>query len=103
MNGRQELGQVLYLDFRKRVIESEDVLVREIDGQAILLNLETEAYFGLNEPGTRMWELLTSSPSIDDAYRKLLDEFEVEPERLKADLGELLAGLIGQGLVAVEG
>jgi hypothetical protein len=48
----------------KRVAIGADVLVRELQGELVLLNLKSETYFGLDEVGTRMWSVLTSTPSI---------------------------------------
>ena len=87
--------------FTNRVIVPKHVLVRHLDGESVLLNLETEQYFGLDTAGTRMWELLTSSPSIDAAYARLLEEFDVEPELLRTHLTELLSHLQEHGLLNI--
>jgi hypothetical protein len=75
------------------------VLVRHLDGESVLLNLETERYFGLDAMGTRMWEEVTVSANIAAAYRKLLEEFEVDPEILRNHLSELLSRLVDNGLL----
>lgn len=77
------------------------VLVRVLDRESVLLNLETEQYFGLDETGTRMWQLVTSSTTIDAAYQELLAEFDVEPELLRSNLIELLSRLVDCGLLQV--
>jgi Coenzyme PQQ synthesis protein D (PqqD) len=87
--------------FANRVIVPKHVLVQHLGGESVLLNLETEQYFGLDTAGTRMWELLTSSPSIDAAYARLLEEFEVEPELLRTHLTELLSHLEEHGLLNI--
>jgi len=56
--------------FADRVAVPSHVLVRVLDGESVFLNLETERYFGLDETGTRMWQLLTSLPSIDAVYQQ---------------------------------
>jgi hypothetical protein len=89
------------LGFSDRVIVPQHVLVRHLDGETVMLNLETEKYFGLDGTGTRMWQLATHSPSIEAAFGKLTDEFEVEPELLRAHLAELLAQLVDNGLLQV--
>ena len=40
----------------------DDVLMRELDGESVLVHLDSEACFGLDDVGTRMWALLTSAP-----------------------------------------
>jgi len=86
-----------------RVSVPTDVLVNVIDGQAVLLNLKTERYFGLDEVGTEMWRILTSSDSIESACTTLLAEYEVEPERLRADVLDLAQKLVENGLLEVCG
>lgn len=77
------------------------VLVRQLEREAVLLNLDTERYFGLDEVGTRMWLHLTGSESIEEAYQKLLSEYEVDAAILKRNLQELLDQLMSNGLLDV--
>ena len=77
------------------------VLVRFVDREAVLLNIETEQYFGLDETGTRMWQLVTGSPNIDAAFQELTAEFDVDPEVLRSNLMELLSRLVDGGLLRV--
>ncbi len=87
--------------FTNRAAAPAHVMVRYLDRESVLLNLETEKYFGLDETGTRMWQLVTASPNIDAAYQELLEEFDVEPELLRANLVELLGRLVESGLLQV--
>jgi coenzyme PQQ synthesis protein D (PqqD) len=87
--------------FSDRVIVPAHVLVRHLDEETVLLNLDTEKYFGLDETGTRMWELVTHLPTIEIAYGELAEEFEVEPEMLRNHLSELLGQLVENGLLKV--
>jgi hypothetical protein len=89
------------VSFADRAAAPAHVLVRILDQESVLLNLETEQYFGLDETGTRMWQLVTTSPSIDAAYQELLAEFDVEPELLRTNFVELLSRLMDSGLLAV--
>lgn len=85
-----------------RVSRPEGVLVRELSGEAVILNLETESYFGLDEMGARMWAALMGSPSVDEAQRMLLEEFAVDPGELRADLTAFIDELAAAGLVRVD-
>ena len=87
--------------FSDRVVVPAHVLVRHLDGESVLLNLETEKYFGLDATATRMWELTTGAPNIEVAYGQLSNEFEVEPEQLRMHLTELLDQLVENGLLKV--
>ncbi len=89
------------LAFGDRATVPPHVLVRFLELESVLLNLETEQYFGLDKTGTRMWQLVTAAQSIDAAYRELLVEFDAEPELLRSDLTELLGRLLDHGLLQV--
>jgi hypothetical protein len=89
------------VSFSDRAATPTHVLVRLLDRESVLLNLETEQYFGLDETGTRMWQLVTGSRNIDAAYQELLEEFDVEPEVLRSNLTELLSRLVDSGLLQV--
>ncbi len=92
---------MLTVSFTERATAPAHVLVRFLDRESVLLNLETEQYFGLDVTGTRMWQLVTVSPNIDAAYEELLAEFDVEPELLRSNLTELLGQLVESGLLQV--
>jgi hypothetical protein len=89
-------------NLKGRVTTPDGVMFREVGGEAVLLNLQSESYFGLDEIGTRMWSALTEAPSIEAAYATLLAEFDVEEEALRTDLSEFIAKLAEAGLVAVK-
>jgi hypothetical protein len=89
------------MTFSNRAIIPAHVLVRQLEGESVLLNLETEKYFGLDATGTRMWELVTTLPNIEAACGMLIHEFEVEPEVLRNNLAELLGQLVENGLLKV--
>ena len=87
------------ISFDNKVTVPSHVLVRVLDREAVLLNIETERYFGLDEIGTRMWELITTSPSLEVAYQALLSEYDVEPATLRQNLQDLLEKLRTNGLL----
>lgn len=89
------------VSFMDRVVVPSHVLVRFLDKESVLLNIETERYFGLDETGTRMWQLVTVAPKIEVAYQQLLEEYDVQPELLRENLTDLLARLVENGLLQV--
>ena len=89
------------ISFTDKVATPAHVLVRFLDKEAVLLNIETERYFGLDETATRMWQLTTVAPSIASAYQQLMDEYDVEDATLRENLIELLNKLADNGLLTV--
>lgn len=75
-----------------------DVVFRELDGEAVLLNLETGTYLGLDKVGTRIWQLLVQHGSLAKVLDAMLEEYEVDPKRLEHDLLDLCGQLCANGL-----
>ena len=89
------------LSFSDRVEIPKHVLVRALDKECVLLSLQAEIYYGLDEVGTRMWEAVTTAPNIQSAYEQLLSEFDVEADKLRQDLLVLLERLVDRGLLRI--
>lgn len=89
------------ISFADRVTASPDVMFRTVGDEGVLLNLKTELYLGLDPVGTRTWELLTRSASIEEAFGALLSEYEVDDGRLRTDLEEFIGKLLEQELIEV--
>ncbi len=86
--------------YRRSVSVSPDVLVQELpDGEAIFLDLKTEQYFGLDAVGMRIYTALVASDSVEDAYHRVLREFDVAPDQLRSDLMELVDTLVERRLL----
>ena len=90
----------LSIDLNSKVYVPESVLFRKLEGEAVLLNLDSEMYYGLDEVGTRMWVALESSDSIDAACTQLLTKYDVDSDRLQADLIELVRDLLEHKLIS---
>lgn len=87
--------------FAQRVLIPDSVMFRELEGESVILDLDSDSYFGLDQIGTKMWQALTEADSIQAAYDVLLEEYEVEADTLRADLSELLDTLLARGLIEV--
>jgi Coenzyme PQQ synthesis protein D (PqqD) len=87
------------LPFDSIISVSPDVMVRKVGEESVLLDLKTERYLGLDDVSARFWDLLTSGEPIQSAYDKLLEEFEVDPARLRNDLDAFVQELIQFGLI----
>jgi coenzyme PQQ synthesis protein D (PqqD) len=76
-----------------RVAVNSSVICADLEGEAVLLDIETGMYFGLDAVGTRIWTLLEQGASEGELLAQILEEYAVEPDRLKSDLSDFLAVL----------
>jgi len=91
------------LSLSTRFTLSEDQVSCDLAGEAVILNLKSGKYFGLNEVGARIWDLLKERRTPETILSVLVEEYEVDLEQCKQDLMELLHQLTEQGLIYVEG
>jgi hypothetical protein len=89
------------VSFDDRVKLPDDVLISSLQEESVILNLDTERYFGLDDVGTRMLSVLITSTSIEAAYNLLRREYEVDEDVLKQDLLALVDQLADQGLIEI--
>lgn len=85
-----------------RVTIPDDIVFRDLAGEAVILNLASGTYFGLNEVGTRMWNLLATDGSTEHVLATVLAEYEVEESQLRQDFETLLRALSEKGLIRVD-
>lgn len=78
---------------------NEDAVFRELDGEAVILNLDTGIYFGLNETGTRIWNLIAEHGSLQRAAETMVEEYEAPRSSLENDILQLVGQLLEKGLV----
>lgn len=86
-----------------KVVAPPEVLFQETLGEAVLLNIHSGQYFGLDSVGTRMWEVCTTAHSLRAACDTLASEFEVDRPQLEGDLCQLVQQLSQLGLLEVRG
>ncbi len=82
-----------------RVTIPEEVLFRELQDEAVILELASGQYYGLDEVGTRMWQLLRHHGCLRPAYQALLEEYQVSQDQLRRDLLEFVEGLAARKLL----
>ena len=100
---RDRVGVIPFMTTLESRIEVEsDILFRDLGGEAVILNLRTGRYFGLDEVGTRMWVLLAQNGQLEAVYHDLLSEYEVSQKQLRQDLVHFVDELVSHGLVQVD-
>ena len=89
----------MQISFPKTVDLNPEVLFQELDTQTILLNISNEQYFGLDEIGSRLWQLFSKNNNADDVLAQMLVEFDVDQVRLSNDLTLFIQELSEAGLI----
>lgn len=96
--GEQPRGDKL-LDSHVRLTHSASVLFRRLRDEAMILDLETQQYFGLDAVGVRIWQEIEEHGRPDLALAALDLAFDVDGATLRSDLLKFLDDLLDQGLL----
>jgi Coenzyme PQQ synthesis protein D (PqqD) len=78
---------------------ADRVVFRELDGESVILHLDSGNYFGLDDVGTRIWRHLEGGSSLDAVVAAVVGEFDVDPVRARQDVDRLTALLLAKGLL----
>jgi hypothetical protein len=84
------------------IVAAREQISSDIGGEAVILNLKTGVYQGLNEVGARIWALIQQPLAVSDIQQTLLQEYEIEPSTCLIDIFTLLQHLQAVGLVEVQ-
>lgn len=72
---------------------SKDAVFRDLDGEAVILDLGSGKYFGLNAVGARIWQLVAQHGGLRSVHDDLCREYDASPDILEHDLLKLLTEL----------
>ena len=84
------------------VVVPDEVVFRELQGEAVILNLASSTYFGLDAMGTRIWQLCEAHGSLRAVWEAIQQEFDAPGETLQSDLLAFIDDLCSKGLVTVQ-
>ena len=83
---------------------SEDFLLKNVGGQDLLVPLgakvmDMNSLITLNATGRRVWELLAEDRSVEYLVAEVVEQFDVDQERARADVQAFLDDLGRLGLL----
>ncbi len=84
-----------------RVILSENIFAQEVDGEMVLMDMDSEDYFGLDTIGASFWQVLQEEETLQKTLDHLLNLYDTEESVLKKDLIEFVEKLVTNRLASV--
>ena len=78
---------------------ASDIIARRLGESAVLIRLQTNRIYELNDTGARIWEVLKTGVTRDDVVERLLPEFDIDRNALGLAVDELLGMLKAEGLI----
>lgn len=94
-----EIGGGRRGDAPESVRVSADAVAKRVGDQVVLVQLQTNRIYTLNQTGARLWELLDGGADLEQARNQMLLEFEVTEAELRSNLDQIVDELAEMGLV----
>lgn len=94
-------SQLLNISSSAVISKAPDQIASELGGEAVILNLASGTYYGLNEVGARIWELIQQPCTFQEILHTLLAEYDVQPEICEQDLTKILTEMKDAFLVEI--
>ncbi len=89
------------MNLNQKIIFADTVFAQEVDGEMVLLDMNSENYFGLDEVGTAIWQTMQEKESLKEVLEVLQEQYDVESDVLEKDLLDFTDRLVESGLVEV--
>ncbi|MBM3248187.1 MAG: PqqD family protein [Candidatus Omnitrophica bacterium] len=87
---------------KKYSVNSDRVVWRNIDGEAVILNLDNGFYYTLNEIGTLIWQMLNMHKDAAQITQRISQDYNISEQRAKKDLDSLISDLKKEKLLLVK-
>jgi Coenzyme PQQ synthesis protein D (PqqD) len=84
------------------IVAAKDQVSCDLAGEAVILNLKSGVYYGLDPVGARVWSLIQEPRTVSVVLDTLLEEYDVELGRCESDLFVLLDDLAGRDLLEIK-
>ena len=83
-------------------VAEEQIAGDLLNGEVVILNMKDDVYYGLDQVGGRIWNLIQEPITFGEIIQKLLEEFDVEDQQCSADVLGLLEDMLSKGLIVVQ-
>ncbi len=89
------------LSDESRVSVTDRQVACEVGEEAVILHLDDGIYYGLNEVGARIWQLVQEPRTVSEIVDAIVAEYDVAPEQCRVDVRDLLGELLERKLVVL--
>ena len=84
-----------------RVQRITSILSSEVDGELVLMNIDSGQYYGLDNVGAAIWHNLENEVQLSELYRDLAREYDADIATIERDVRPWLQLLADENLIEV--
>ena len=95
------MSKTIKIELSTTVMQSSEIISADLDGQIVMMHLERYQYFGLDDIGTQIWEIIEDPISVAELCNQLLPQYDVDRATGVTDLLAYLNDMLNDGLVTI--
>lgn len=80
----------------------DEIISGDVDGETVMMSIESGQYHSLNLTGNRIWELLESPCTVGKIIETLKDEFDAKPEVITEEVCRFLGQLLERDVIQID-
>lgn len=81
------------------MINRPEVICEELDGETVVINLESGCYYSLDLSASYIWQALDNGMSTSDICEKICEDTGIKKETLESDVSGLLSYMLNEDLI----
>lgn len=86
------------MDLKQWIARAEGVIFTELDGDTVILDMESGEYNGLDEVGTAVWNFLQNEATFAQIVDHIVTGYEVDRKTCRDDLQSFITEMVTNGL-----
>lgn len=84
------------------ITRKTDIITADMEGEKAMMSIERGKYYGLNEVGSCIWQLLDQPVTMEELIGKLMKEYQVDEITCERDVAFFLRKMCQEGLVSLD-
>jgi len=91
----------IQMNFTEKIMIPDTVFAQIVDDEMIIMDVESENYFGLDAIGTQMWQILVEDSSLANLKKMILKMYNVKEDVLEQDIEIFISKLLKNKLITL--
>ncbi len=89
------------MNLNQKIKIADSVFAQEVDDEMVILDMNSENYFGLDEVGRDIWNAFREKETLQEVYDAMFEIYDVDENVLKNDIEVFIGKLIKSGLIEI--
>jgi len=81
---------------------NKEIIGSTIDGETVMMSVENGKYYGVNQIGSSIWNLIEEPMRLDAICQALQEEYEIDSETCEKEVIAFLHDLEKNNIVIIE-